>query len=163
MRRREGTKSEYSIEAEGYNLIRQKGRAWSPKAPYRFYGFPDEVVAYHQNADFVQLINLEHENLFTSMSYLGPLRTKAERLYSWTGIEPESVGYAGENTVAAILAARNRKISLGSRRRAKLFEEIIALKLKEMGLIEEFKVNPISEQRREYEVNVRTSGSGVST
>lgn len=159
MRRREGTKSEYSIEAEGYNLIRQKGRAWSPKAPYRFYGFPDEVVAYHQNADFVQLINLEHENLFTSMNYLGPLRTKAERLYSWSGIEPESVGYAGDNTVAAILAARSRKISLGPRRRAKPFEEIIALKLKEMGLIEEFKVNPISKQRREYEVKVRTKGS----
>ena len=159
MQRREGTKSEYRVEAEGYNLVRQKGRAWSPKAPYRFYGFPDEVVAYHQNADFVQLINLEHENLFTSMSYLGPLRTKTERLYSWTGIEPESVGYAGENTVAAILAARNRKISLGYKRRAKPFEEIIALELKEMGLIEEFKVNPISEQRQEYEVKVCTKGS----
>jgi hypothetical protein len=159
MQRREGPKSEYSVEAEGYNLIRQKGRAWALKAPYRFYGFPDEVVAYYQNADFVQLINLEHENLFTSMSYLGPLRTKAERLYTWIGIEPESVGYAGENTVAAILAARNRKISLGFKQRAKPFEEIIALELKEMGLIEEFKVNPISEQRQEYEVKVRTKGS----
>lgn len=159
MRHREGTKSEYSVEAEGYNLIRQKGRAWSPKAPSRFYGFPDEVVAYHQNADFVQLINLEHETLFDSMSYLGPLRTKAERLYLWTGIEPESVGYAGENAVAALLAARNRRISLDCRRQAKLFEEIIALKLKEMGLIEEFKVNPISAQRQEYEVKVRTKGS----
>ena len=28
-----------------------------------------------------------------------------------------------------------------------------------MGLIEEFKVNPISEQRQEYEVKVRTKGS----
>jgi predicted ATPase len=35
----------------------------------------------------------------------------------------------------------------------------MALKLKEMGLIEEFKVNPISEQRQEYEVKVRTKGS----
>jgi predicted ATPase len=33
------------------------------------------------------------------------------------------------------------------------------MKLKEMGLIEEFKVNPISEQRQEYEVKVRTRGS----
>ena len=159
MQRRSGTKSEYNVAAEGYTLVRQKGRAWSAKTPYRFYGFPDEVVAYHQNADFVQLINLEHERLFASMSYLGPLRTKAERLYSWTGIEPESVGYAGENTVAAILAARNRKISLAYKRLAKPFEEIIALKLKEMGLIEEFKVKPISEQRQEYEVKVRTRGS----
>lgn len=159
MERRPGTKSGYKIEAEKYSLKRKQGRAWSPGAPVRFYGFPDEVVAYHQNADFVQEINLRHEKLFRSLFYLGPLRTKAERLYSWTGIEPESVGYAGENTVAAILAARGRKISLGYRRSAKPFEEIIALKLKEMGLIEEFKVNPISEQRQEYEVKVRTKGS----
>jgi predicted ATPase len=64
-----------------------------------------------------------------------------------------------ENTVAAILSARNRKISLGYKRQAKPFEAIIALKLTEMGLIEEFKVNSISEQRQEYEVKVRVKGS----
>lgn len=159
MERKSDTKSEYKVDATHYPLKRKQGRAWSPGAPVRFYGFPDEVVAYHQNADFVQTLNLLHEKLFRSLCYLGPLRTKAERLYSWTGIEPESVGYAGENTVAAILAARSRKISLGYRRPAKPFEEIIATKLKEMGLIEEFMVNPISEQRQEYEVKVRTKGA----
>ena len=162
--RRSETKSEYKVEAEEYSLVRQQGRAWAPKAPVRFYGFPDEVVAYYQNADFVQELNLTHEKLFRSLCYLGPLRTKAERLYSWTGSEPESVGYAGENTVAAILAARNRKIGLvkpGAKQAspAKPFEQIIALKLKEMGLIDEFKVNPISKQRQEYEVKVRAKGS----
>lgn len=156
--------SEYEVVAENYAIIRQRGRPGTLKAPYRFYGFPDEVVAYHQNADFVQDLNLYHERLFRSLSYLGPLRTKAERLYSWTGIEPESVGYAGENTVAAILAARNRKINLvkpGAKKAspAKPFEEVIALKLKEMGLIEEFRVSAISEQRQEYEVKVRAKGS----
>lgn len=159
LKRTSGTKSEYEVEANKYSLKRQKGRVWSLKGAVRFYGFPDEVVFYHQNADFVQEFNLRHEKLFRSLCYLGPLRTKVERLYSWTGIEPESVGYAGENTVAAILAARSRKISLGYKRPTKPFEEIIALKLKEMGLIEEFKVNPISEQRQEYEVKVRTKGS----
>jgi predicted ATPase len=160
MKRNKGTKKEYyTVEAEKYNLKRKQGRVWYPGDPVRFYGFPDEVVAYHQNADFVQALNLQHEKLFRSIFYLGPFRTKAERLYSWTGIEPESVGYNGENTVAAILAARNRKISLGYRRFAKPFEEILALKLEEMGLIEEFKVKPISEQRQEYEVKVRTRGS----
>lgn len=152
-------KSEFKSNSHQYNLVRQKGRPWSFKGTVRFYGFPDEMVAYHQNADFVQDLTLEHEKFFQSLSYLGPLRKKAERLYSWTGIEPESVGYDGENTVAAILAARSRKISLGYRRPTKPFEEIIALKLKEMGLIEEFKVNPISEQRQEYEVKLRTRGS----
>ena len=159
MERKSDTKSEYKVDSTEYPLRRKQGRAWAPGAPVRFYGFPDEVVAYHQNADFVQDINLKHEKLFQSLSYLGPLRTKAERLYSWTGIEPESVGYAGENTVAAILAARSRAISLGYRQRAKPLAEVVALKLKEMGLIEEFKVNQISKQRQDYEVKVRTKGS----
>ncbi len=109
-----GAKSEYKADAEQYTLVRKKMRVWSLKDAVRFYGFPDEVVAYYQNADFVQELNLRHEKLFQSLFYLGPLRTKAERLYSWTGIEPESVGFTGENTVAAILASRNRKISLGT-------------------------------------------------
>lgn len=159
MERKLDAKLEYKVDSTNYTLKRKQGRVWYPGAPVRFYGFPDEVVAYHQNADFVQTLNLSHERLFRSICYLGPLRTKAERLYSWTGMEPESVGYSGESSVAAILAARNRQISLGYRRFSKPFEEIIALKLKEMGLIEEFKVNPISEQRQEYEVKVRTNGS----
>ncbi|HBT88450.1 DUF3696 domain-containing protein [Desulfobacter sp.] len=159
MERKVESKSEYKVEAEIFALKRNKGRVWYPGAPVRFYGFPDEVVAYHQNADFVQDLNLQHEKLFRSICYLGPLRTKTERLYSWTGMEPESVGYSGESTVAAILAARNRKISMGYKKTAKPFEQIIAMKLKEMSLIEEFKVNPISEQRQEYEVKVRTKGS----
>lgn len=162
--RRSETKSEYKVEAENYSLVRKQGRVWAPKVPVRFYGFPDEVVAYYQNADFVKELNLTHEKFFRSLCYLGPLRTKVERLYSWTGVEPESVGYSGENTVAAILAARSRKIGLvkpGARQAspAKPFEEIIALKLQEMGLIDEFKVNPISKQRQEYEVKVRAKGS----
>lgn len=159
MNRKSETQSEYKVDATNYALKRKPGRVWYPGAPVRFYGFPDEVVAYHQNADFVQMLNLQHEKLFRLVSYLGPLRTKAERLYSWTGIEPESVGYAGENTVAAILAGKNRKISFGYKQPAKPFEKIIAHQLKQMGLIEEFQVNPISRQRQEYEVKLRTKGS----
>jgi len=34
-------------------------------------------------------------------------------VYTWSGNSPESVGSSGENTIAAILSARSRKISLG--------------------------------------------------
>lgn len=161
---RSETKAGYKVESDHYQLKRKRGRGWYPGAPVRFYGFPDEVVAYYQNADFVQEFNLRHEKLFRSLAYLGPLRTKPERLYSWAGIEPESVGYSGENTISAIRAARNRKIGIrkpGGRRSspAKPFEKIIALKLQELGLIEAFSVNPISQQRQEYEVKARTKGS----
>ncbi|MGI6783472.1 MAG: DUF3696 domain-containing protein [Aminivibrio sp.] len=164
MKRNAGSTTDYAVEVGGYDLTRKKGRVWNPGAPVRFYGFPEEVVAYHQNADFVQSLNLRHEKLFRSISYLGPLRTRAERLYSWSGIKPENVGFLGENTIAAILASRKRKIGIlktGAKKSSpgKLFEEIIALKLKEMELIEELRVIPISDQRHEYEVSVRARGS----
>ena len=126
---------------------------------HRFYGFPDNFVAYYQNADFAQQLNLAQEKLFNSLYYLGPLRTKAERLYSSSGITPESVGFSGENTVEAILASKNRSISLGNKMGSKPLEQFVTLKLKEIGLIEEFHVNRISENRQEYEVKVRTKGS----
>ena len=159
MDRKANTKSQYKVDTTGYMLKRERGRAWPLGAPIRFYGFPHEVAAYYQNADFVQALNLQHETLFGSLSYLGPLRTRTERLYSWSGNEPESVGYEGENTVPAILSARNRKISLGYKQRTMPFQEIIASALKKMGLIETFDVNPISKKRQEYEVKVRTKGS----
>ncbi|MCK5682172.1 DUF3696 domain-containing protein, partial [bacterium] len=147
------------VKAENYQLKRNPGKVWYPTNTVRFYGFPDEVVAYYKNAGFVQTLNLEQEKLFRSVFYLGPLRTKTERLYSWAGIIPEDVGYGGENAVAAMLAAQKRKISLGYKRQAKPFLQLIAEKLQEMGLIDKFEVNQISETRQEYEVKVRTKGS----
>ena len=159
MARKADKKSDYEVRATSYELKREKGSAWPPNPPLRFYGFPDVVIAYYQNIDFVQDINLAHEELFKRIFYLGPLRTKADRLYSWAGTEPEGVGYAGENTVAAILASRDRKISLGHKQKTRSLEEIVAQKLKQMGLIDDFRVNQISEKRQEYEVNVKTKGS----
>jgi predicted ATPase len=150
---------EYQAVADQYTLVRKQMRAWALKDIVRFYGFPDEAVAYYQNAEFVQYLNLEQEKLFKSIYYLGPLRSKTDRLYTWGGITPESVGYSGENTVAAILASRDRKISTGYKMWTKPLEEIVAESLKRMGLIDAFEVKPISEQRQEYEVKLRTKGS----
>lgn len=161
MARRDSSKkkAEFKVESEDYNLVRQPGRVWNPGPPVRFYGFPEEVVAYHQNADFVQKLNLAQEKLFRSLSYLGPMRTKTTRLYTWSGIEPDSVGYGGENSVPAMLAAKERKISMGFSQRYLPFEQVIAQKLKDMGLIEKFEVKPISDNRQNYEVKVKTKGS----
>ncbi|MFH0997478.1 MAG: DUF3696 domain-containing protein [Pseudomonadota bacterium] len=159
MERTEGKKHQYRVDAEQYSLKRNPGRVWHPGAPVRFYGFPDEVVAYYQNAEFVKDLNLQHETLFKSIFYLGPLRTKTDRLYSWTGSTPQSVGYSGENTVPAMLASRGRKISLGYKKVTKPLEQIVAESLKRMDLIEGFEIKPISEHRQEYEVKIRTKGS----
>jgi len=159
MERTTDKKHQYRVEVEKYPLKRNPGHPWHRAAPVRFYGFPDEVVAYHKNAEFVQNLNLQHETLFKSLFYLGPLRTKTDRLYSWSGITHASVGYSGENTVAAILASRGRRISFGYKKATKPLERIVAESLKRMGLIEDFKVNAIAEQRQDYEVKLRTKGS----
>ena len=153
------SKASYTIDAEGYKLVKTTGRPWDVGMPVRFYGFPETVVAYHQNADFVQTLNLLHEQLFGSIYYLGPMRNSPLRLYPWSGSEPDSVGYSGENTIHAILAAQDRMMNMRKGRMKKPFKAIIAEKLKEMGLIDGFEVNPISESHQSYEVKVRTKGS----
>lgn len=150
---------QYEVNSEQYSLIRNPGRVWYPSPPVRFYGFPDEVVNYYKNSEFVQDLNLAQEKLFKSICYLGPLRIKTERLYTWGGITPESVGYSGELTIAALLASKNRKIGLGYKKFTKPFEQIIAASLKSMGLIDDFRVKKIAKNRQEYEVNVQTKGS----
>jgi len=150
---------EYKTVSENIDLKKQKGRFWNLRYTLRFYGFPDEMVAYHKNADFVKDLNLVHENLFKGIYYLGPLRNKAERLYTWGGIEPDSVGHLGQNTVPAILSARNKKMNLKKRGSLLGFEKMIATELKRMSLIEDFSVDPITANRQEYEVKVRTNGS----
>ena len=152
-------KASYEVEAEGYTLVRNRMRQWEVGSPIRFYGFPETVVANHQNADFVQTLNLQHAQLFNSISYLGPLRNSPQRLYHWSGSEPNSVGYSGEYAVHAILAAQNRRINLRKKKKRMPFQTIIAEKLKEMGLIEEFAVKAMMEGRQNYEVKVCTKGS----
>ena len=149
----------YDLRATDYKFVRTLGRAWPFRDPVRFYGFPDTVVGHHKNADFVQALNLYHEQLFHSLFYLGPLRSRAARLYPWTGIEPESVGYSGESTISAILAARERRLNFGPKQHTRIFGEVIAYQLQQLGLIENFKVQPISKQRQEYEVKVRVKKS----
>lgn len=152
-------KVEYKLEAVPYELLRHKGRAWLPGAPMKFYGFPDQIPAYYQNADFVQDFSLEMERLLRSVSYLGPLRSKGERLYNWAGGEPESVGYSGENTIIALLAAKNRELNTGPKKRRRPFQQFIAEKLQQLELIDAFEIKQISAHRKEYEVRVKTPGS----
>jgi predicted ATPase len=157
--RKEGTEDEYELDAKRYKATRKMGRSRSLGPPNKFYGFPDQVPAYYQNADFVQDFSLQMERLLRSMYYLGPFRRRGERLYFWTGGEPESVGYSGKETISALLAARDRKLSTKKKGKQRPFEEFIAEKLKQLDLIDAFEVQQISVNRKEYEVKVKTPGS----
>jgi hypothetical protein len=75
MRRKEDKKVKYELISEdGYRFVRTQGRPWDLPAPVKFYGFPDQVYAYYQNASFLSDLQLELEGLFSRIFYLGPLR-----------------------------------------------------------------------------------------
>lgn len=71
------------MAAAGYDLKRTQGRAWPLPAPERFYGFPDEVPAYYQNAGFTSDLALALERQLKRLLYLGPLRDVPKRSYTW--------------------------------------------------------------------------------
>ncbi len=154
------SKKGYELKSTTYDLRRNKGRAWDITAPVRFYGFPDEAVAYHQNVDFLHNINLYHERLFSGIYYLGPLRNRAKRLYTWMGGDPGDVGVDGIDAVNAILSSKSsgRMINTRDKTQRKPLDILIAEMLKKMGLVDAFEINRISNERNDYAVKVRTPG-----
>lgn len=158
MQRTDKTKAPFELTSQNYDFVRNPGRVWPITAPTKCYGFPDEVVNYYQNADVVKALGFTYEKLFQNVFYLGPLREKFFRQYTWTGEAPEHVGWKGEQAIPAILAAKERRLSGGKRKKGRVFAEMIAHWLKQMGLIEDFEVKQIAPRRREYEVLVKSPG-----
>jgi hypothetical protein len=159
MKRSGAPRTPFTLTQKNYDFMRNQGRKWPITGPVKCYGFPDEVVNYYQNGDVVRSLNLGFEQLFQKMFYLGPLRERFLRQYSWTGEVPEHVGWKGEMAIPAILAANGRRINYGRGSSRKPFAEVIASWLQKLGLIESFEVNPVAPKRREYEVLVKTPGA----
>jgi predicted ATPase len=159
LERKLSSKPEYKLDSEGYELKRKVMRGWPLGAPMKFYGFPDEVGTYFQNPEFLQDFSLQLERLFRSVCYLGPLRSRVERLYPWTGTQPESVGYGGEQTISALLAAKDRKLNYRPHQHTRSLATVVAEQLKNLGIIHEFKVQPIAPGQKLYEVKVKISAT----
>jgi len=133
----------YDVHVKGYELVRRLGRAWPLPPPARFYGFPNEIEAYYQNAEFLSDLALAFERMLSSLCYVGPLRDYPDRSYSWSGQTPDHVGVDGRRVIEAILSARERKISPKNNAKNHPFEKVIARWLKQMGLIEDFEDKPL--------------------
>ena len=163
MKRKAKTKSQYTLSLDSYSqskdfrFIRTPGRVWELPAPIKFYGFPDQVKAYYQNAEFLSDFALEFEELFSRVYYLGPLREYPKRQYTWAGAQPSDMGRKGEKVVDALLASRERSNKISRGRGIKRFtvEEYVAYWLRELKLIHDFKVEPITSGSNLYQVWVR--------
>ncbi|HEY8514645.1 MAG TPA: DUF3696 domain-containing protein [Candidatus Binatia bacterium] len=154
---RERPEYELGSPSSRYPLARRRGREGALPAPLRFYGFPDEVAAYFQNATFAADFVLELERLLKSIFYVGPLREYPKRLYLWSGEAPEHVGTRGERAIEAILAASERSFTWKDGQEAKRLPVLVAERLRAMGLIHDFRIEPLGERRNEYDVLVQTS------
>jgi hypothetical protein len=158
-----GAKYELSSDRNGFHFARTQGRPWDLPAPVKFYGFPDQVYSYFQNAGFLADLQLALENLFGQVYYLGPLREFPQRYYTWRGSEPADMGRRGERVVDALLAARQSgaTISLGQGRKRQTIEERVAYWLKRLGLIHSFSVEPIAVGSNIYQVKVQKTPSSA--
>jgi len=136
---------------------RVKGRAWNLPQPAKCYGFPDQVRAYFQNAAFLSDFELAFEKLAGGLYYLGPLREYPKREYPWGGSQPTDVGRRGERVVEALLASRDQGVlySFGKGKRRKALDEVVAMWLKDLGLIDSFEVRPIVSGGKLFQVWVR--------
>ncbi len=149
-------KDRYLLKAFPYQL--SSGQSETLPHPIHFYGFPSEVSAQYENADFVYELMLALEKRLQNIYYLGPLREPPQRYYRWAGEKPESVGWRGERAIDAILAAHDKQIKLRSQNQILSFEMIIFHWLKEMGLIESCELKQVAPHRRDYEFLIKTVG-----
>lgn len=151
----------YKLVSQGYKIKHTRGRNWPLPPPVKCYGFPDEAIGYYTNTGFLKEFELAFEGLFSTISYLGPLREHPKRSYIWAGESPVDVGRKGELAIPALLASRNfeKTISSIGRRRKFTVEERIASWLKEFGLISSFSLKPIAVNRKDYEVRVKKTES----
>ena len=151
----------YQTFAEGsdFDFRPTVGRPRKITSVVNCYGFPDEVHANYQNAGFLADLEFELEQRLYNVHYLGPLRARPERSYSWSDAYPTDIGRSGEFAIEAILAARDQgqMIGRGSGRPRLSLEEYAAQWLKDLGLIHDFRVERVAEGSRLFEVKVRKS------
>ena len=161
MKIRSHTRGYYELESPNFTIKMISGmanRSYSTLPQYspdHFYGFPRQLITAYQNQNIFREFNETHEEFFSNLFYLGPIRMEVNRLYENAGGIPESVGYKGEDTIAAILAAKAKDKIFEEREDR--FEHRITSRLKQIGLIEDLKIKEFSD--RVCEIKVQTKGS----
>lgn len=155
-------KEEFGLHARGgtgpdFRFKRNPGRAWPLPPPAKCYGFPDQVRAYFQNAAFLSDFELQFEEMTRGIFYLGPLRDYPRRQYAWSGTRPGDMGRRGERVVDALLASREAGTSIKQGRGVKRMtvEERVALRLRDLGLIDKFEVRPVADGGKLFQVWVK--------
>ena len=97
------------------------------------------------------------EKLFAHVYYLGPTRVDPRRRYSWSGSHPGHIRQWGNQTIAALLSARVRKLKTLHKAEELPIEERVSYWLQEMELAYSFSLDWVSQGSTEYEVRIQKS------
>jgi AAA15 family ATPase/GTPase len=121
-------------------------------APHKGHEFPTDttrkaIAAGHDIGVWPSHFIREYEDFFEeNLYYLGPLREYPRRLYQKIIGAPIDLGLRGEYTIRALLSRYSDRQNLVVK---------IARCLKQLKLIDDFRLHAIAENRNEYEVRVR--------
>ncbi len=150
--------SSSSADKSSFRFVRTQGRAWQLPGPIKSYAFPDQARTFFQNSGFLADLEKNYENALDHIYYLGPLRQPPERDYLWARSQPSDVGIKGEKSIDAILAATEAKLTRNLKPKAHHmpFQQMIAYWLREMGMIDSFRVAEIAEGSNLWRAHVRT-------
>jgi predicted ATPase len=157
MRRTQDGRYELHVEPNDRVMQRERGRPAHVTESVKCYGFPDALTAQYRNADLLADLQLEFENLFSRVYYLGPLRDYPRRRYGWAGDRPSDMGQRGEYAIRALLASaeEGKSISPGPGKRKRSLQEQVAYWLKRLELISAFRVEELAKGSRTYRVVVQ--------
>ena len=148
----------YQLTTQGVNINRPAGRPTHFDEPFKCYGFPQDVWSYAGDAFALFRIQQAFEAQLGEIGYLGPLREPAKPEYLWGGGQPSDVGQRGEFAVHALLASSSKGRSRKTKTSTGTVETRVAQQLKNLGLIEGFRTEPIEAGGKLFRVQVIVKG-----
>ena len=148
----------YSVDEQRFSI------EWNPKRDilnlgsklvflsgplFRCYGVLDKSQG-NQKLSFWQFEEA-FEELFSRICYLGPRREYPRPHYTWEGDHPHGVGQHGRDMVPALFSGRIQLLDL---------DEQVPRWLRRLGLIDSYRLVPVSEYENGYEFLVTKHKGG---
>lgn len=167
LRKNDKSDTDFTLLADtpgrSFSFERTKGRRWPLPGPVMTYRFPDQARAYFTNSGFLADLEAAFEAALDKIYYLGPLRAPPKRDYFWSRSRPGDVGARGERTIDAIIAAEDAGEKRNTRWRGRLrpFSHVVAYWLRELELVDEFRVVEVAKGSNRWETKVRTAAGGA--
>lgn len=140
-----------------FSVRRTAGQPWPLPRLINCYSFPPELDRDYISSNVIREIEYSFSNLVRSFRYIGPLRLWPSRTYTYANIMPESVGDKGAEAVTMLVGEMNaQKFKPKAHKKNNKIKQI-GDALKRLGVITEFKIAPIGEVGRLYELKVQVT------